>query len=745
MKFPLGPKVIGLALVAALIPTSALYVLLNKQSTPLLSKIDTQITSLVDNNLERIVENVYSSCQTVSILALDKLEDAINVSRYLIKNVGGISLSENKISWDISNQETGEMIKVELPQLLLGTQPIEKNNSFAVETPVIDDIGELTSSIATVFQVMPDKSGIIRVATNLGSNASDKRSIGTFIPAINKDGTKNEIVDAVLNGKTYKGTSFAIDDWYLAHYDPIEDSRGQIIGAIGTGIKQNSVQSLNKAIKNISVGKDGYVWVLRANSKSLRESLTLKSENKSESDIINDASTRSYQFILENAPKLASFQIKVFKTRWIDPGEDEGSGKTIQYAYFPEWKWIIGVTAYDRDFEKTYEQVRTTYHGLLQATQWTGVIVLLIVGALAFYFGRRITLPISEVTSIAGLVAKGDIGSALGQIKNSRLKNNLFNFGPIEGDETSQLYQSVSTMIDNLNRLIGQVKKSSIQLISTATEISATAKTQENTVHDFSTSSNEIAAAVKEISSTSQELYKTMSNVSDVANETGSMADAGLRELGNMQESMQNLIQASTSIASKLAVITEKTGNINNVVTTISKVADQTNLLSLNASIEAEKAGEYGVGFAVVAREIRRLADQTAVATTDIEQIVNDMQSSVTAGVMEMDRFNEEVRSGADEVGQISDRLEKIILQVQELSPRFESVKGGMQSQSQGAQQINDAMINLTDAAERTTKSLKEFEQATRDLHKSVDALRGEVSRFNLSEHNHVDNNEASH
>ena len=117
--------------------------------------------------------------------------------------------------------------------------------------------------------------------------------------------------------------------------------------------------------------------------------------------------------------------------------------------------------------------------------------------------------------------------------------------------------------------------------------------------------------------------------------------------------------------ASKLSVISERAGNINLVVTTITKVADQTNLLSINAAIEAEKAGEYGLGFLVVAREIRRLADQTAVATLDIERMVKEMQYSVSAGVMEMDKFSDQVRQGVGEVGHIGEQLGQIISAVQ--------------------------------------------------------------------------------
>src|SRR6185295_13744886 len=117
------------------------------------------------------------------------------------------------------------------------------------------------------------------------------------------------------------------------------------------------------------------------------------------------------------------------------------------------------------------------------------------------------------------------------------------------------------------------------------------------------------------------------------AEDSAALAGSGQAGLSRMEETMRQVMEAAASINTKLGVLNEKAGNINQVVVTITKVADQTNLLSLNAAIEAEKAGEYGRGFAVVATEIRRLADQTAVATYDIEQMVGDIQAAVSDGV----------------------------------------------------------------------------------------------------------------
>ncbi|HEX9872269.1 MAG TPA: methyl-accepting chemotaxis protein, partial [Candidatus Tectomicrobia bacterium] len=167
--------------------------------------------------------------------------------------------------------------------------------------------------------------------------------------------------------------------------------------------------------------------------------------------------------------------------------------------------------------------------------------------------------------------------------------------------------------------------------------------------------------------------------------------------------------------------------------TTISKVAEQTNLLSLNAAIEAEKAGQYGRGFAVVAREIRRLADQTAEATLDIEHIVKEMTSAISAGVVGMDQFAHEVRQGAEAIRTVGAQLAQIISQVQVLTPRFDAVHEGMQAQAQGAQQINAAMIQLQDAAQRTmgslhasTRAIAQLSEVSQRLHDGRGRLTGE-------------------
>ncbi len=302
-----------------------------------------------------------------------------------------------------------------------------------------------------------------------------------------------------------------------------------------------------------------------------------------------------------------------------------------------------------------------------------------------------------------------------------------------DGSEAmDELATGVGHMLENLSGLVTQVQQSGIQVASSATQIAATAREQEAATAEQAASTSEIVATVAEISATAKELVHTMDEVRDVAEHTAASAADGQQALAVMETAMHQMRSATDAIGAKLAVLNEKAGNIGTVVTTINKVADQTNLLSLNAAIEAEKAGDYGRGFAVVASEIRRLADQTGAATWDIEQMVKEMQSAVSAGVMGMDKFSDQVGRGVAEVAQVSSRLAQIIEQVHTLTPRFETVTEGMHAQSEAAVQISESMSQLNETTQQTAESLRQSHDSVEQLKTAAYDLQAGVARFKV-------------
>ena len=352
----------------------------------------------------------------------------------------------------------------------------------------------------------------------------------------------------------------------------------------------------------------------------------------------------------------------------------------------------------------------------------TGILVSLVLAlaaafACGFLLMRAITQPMSSIVSGLTQLGAGDLTRRLALARK---------------DEFNAVELGFNTTADELSTLVSRAQRSAIQVATSVTEIAATSRQQQATATEIASTTTEIGATSREISATSRDLVRTMTEVSGAAERTAELAGSGQTGLARMEDTMRNVVEAAGSVNGKLAVLNEKAGNINQVVTTITNVANQTNLLSLNAAIEAEKAGEYGRGFVVVATEIRRLADQTAVATYDIEQIVREIQSSVSAGVMGMDKFSEEVRRGMADMQQVGDQLTQIIQQVQTLAPRVQMVNEGMGAQATGAEQINQALAQLSEATQQTVESLRHSSSAIDELNLVANDLRSGVSRFKV-------------
>ncbi|MFJ2323802.1 MULTISPECIES: methyl-accepting chemotaxis protein [unclassified Pseudomonas] len=345
------------------------------------------------------------------------------------------------------------------------------------------------------------------------------------------------------------------------------------------------------------------------------------------------------------------------------------------------------------------------------------LVAVLAAGACGLLLMRAIMAPMNRIVQILEIMRTGDLSSRL----NLERKDE---FGAVE--------TGFNDMMTELTSLVSQAQRSSVQVTTSVTEIAATSKQQQATATETAATTTEIGATSREIAATSRDLVRTMTEVSTAADQASVLAGSGQQGLARMEDTMHSVMGAADLVNAKLAILNEKAGNINQVVVTIVKVADQTNLLSLNAAIEAEKAGEYGRGFAVVATEVRRLADQTAVATYDIEQMVREIQSAVSAGVMGMDKFSEEVRRGMSEVQQVGEQLSQIIHQVQALAPRVLMVNEGMQAQATGAEQINHALVQLGDASSQTVESLRQASFAIDELSQVAVGLRSGVSRFKV-------------
>jgi methyl-accepting chemotaxis protein WspA len=423
---------------------------------------------------------------------------------------------------------------------------------------------------------------------------------------------------------------------------------------------------------------------------------------------------------------------------------------------------------------KQSSELEKTMNMLLSAG---GVACIALSSVIAFFLARALLAPLNNLTQAVGQIAAGQQSARAAVVSNDELGKVTLEFNRmaqaiedsqanekaatnllrskvdalldnvsraasgdltgtigVKGDDAiGRLGDGLQTMLDNLRRLLNNVQKAGIQVTTSATEIAASAKQQEATGIEQAQTSVEILSTTKEISANTAQLLKTMEGATAVADYTTTATSDAQNNLKRMDQTMQHMVSATDSINAKLAALSEKASNINSVLITITKVADQTNILSLNAAIEAEKAGDAGRGFSVVATEIRRLADQTSVSTWDIEQMLKEMQSAVSASVMGMDKFSEEIRRSVGEVRQVGEQLSSVMDQVQKLAPQFDLVLQGMQSQAIGASQISDTMMQLNDATQQTVESLKATSEAVHQLQYAASDLQSSVATFSVT------------
>jgi methyl-accepting chemotaxis protein len=399
-------------------------------------------------------------------------------------------------------------------------------------------------------------------------------------------------------------------------------------------------------------------------------------------------------------------------TAWLeDPAAK--SETVFAAARVPTGGWTVVV-------EVPASRIHDTIFNFAIVSALIGLLAIGIATVLLIRLAAKLARRIRVAAEAASVVAQGDLSHTYAD--------------PSNRDESGQLLEAMDVMGQRLAGLIGKVREATITITGTANEMTAASRQQDEVAQSFGASSNEIAAAIRQISSTSAELFRTMEVVSGSATESSRLANEGRSDLQAMESTMDALAKATGEISSRLAAINDKATSINAIVVAITKVADQTNLLSVNAAIEAEKAGESGKGFLVVAREIRRLADQTASATLDIERTVEQMQTAVSGGVMEMDRFADQVRRGVGQVNSIGQRLSGVIQGVSEIGGQFGEVTTGMQSQVQGAEQIRLSMDGLSQNASRARDATREFAEAAQSLTQSIAVLREAVSLFRLAD-----------
>ena len=294
------------------------------------------------------------------------------------------------------------------------------------------------------------------------------------------------------------------------------------------------------------------------------------------------------------------------------------------------------------------------------------------------------------------------------------------------------LAASIDAMRDAVDDIASKSYAGASEVLAASERLSSDASRRSELSRRIEAFSDKIILHSRKISDVSVNLEHSVEQVDGVSEISVRQAEAALGGIEKMDRLMSGLGECAADFSGALAEIFEAGRKIGEIADSMTQLADRANLLSLNAAIEAEKAGEFGGGFAIVSAEIGKLADMTAVSAMNISKMVSDMRDSVESGVVEMRSFVILMRRSLRVIDRVSDNMRAVSEQVAALGPKFEELAGGVGTQADRAARISRTMHALSESAAQTRDKIGAFKSATDSLEKTAEELRAKVSQFKL-------------
>jgi methyl-accepting chemotaxis protein len=620
----------------------------------------------------------------------------------------------------------GNQLTLNDGKLMAGGQVLNGDTQF------VDDISRRTGSFCTIFQKQGSKA--VRIATSL-MNKDGKRAIGTEM--------SQAVYDEVISqGTPYIGRAIVVDEWFVTAYEPLRNSQGEIVGALFCGRKEQS-SLLHDALVKEKIGKTGYVYAI--DTKGILRIHPAK----------EGADISKYSFIqemIEKAPKLSSDEIGWVVYPWVNKelGDTKERDKIVAYAYFKEWDWIIGVGSYLDEFTAPISQGRNTMLSF-------GALVLAVGLVLSYLFARSISRPIKHLATLAEQIAAGDIDI---QINNksadeigvlSRIFDQLTdyikymataaqNIAPKNltvdvqpRSDKDVLGHAFQSMVINFRDMIKELGDNASQLVSAATEIASSSEEMSRGAQQQTDQTNQVSSAIEEMSATILESSKHTGEASGAARQAAEAAREGasiVQETVNGMNRIAEVVKNSAETIQDLAVSSDKIGEI---ISVIDDIADQTNLLALNAAIEAARAGEQGRGFAVVADEVRKLAERTTKATKEITDMIRGIQGDTEGAVGSMQKGIAEVEAGRKFADQAGESLKAILAFAQRVQDMVAQTASAAEQQSSASHQIAQNIESISKVTKENADGVVQAAAAAEELSRQAEGLNKMVGRFKLT------------
>jgi X-X-X-Leu-X-X-Gly heptad repeat protein len=566
------------------------------------------------------------------------------------------------------------------------------NNNF---TPM-DNFTATTSAVATVFVRHGDD--FIRVATSL-KKQNGERAIGTPL------GSKHPAFALMMDGKTYTGRATLFGREYMTHYIPLKDESGKVIGISFIGIDfTESLGALKKKVLSIKVGETGYVFALDAVKEPGVAMIHPAAEGK---NLIEAKDNDGRLFVKE----MIEMKQGVIRYPWMNAaqGDKAPREKITVVDPFPKWGWIIGTGSYTEEFTRDVRAVRIqlALAGLL-------VIVALVI---MIYFATRhwVSRPLGEALTVTQRVAEGDLTVSIRAHSQDEV-------GRLLG-ATDLMCQQLRAMIGEVNAGIGTLASGVGKLADASQQVARSSGTQSDAAASMASAVEEMSVSIDRVSQLSQEAR-------DMAQSSGEISDTGASVISSAIQEMGKIASTVRDSSGAVAQLGDQSQQITSIVNVIREIADQTNLLALNAAIEAARAGEQGRGFAVVADEVRKLAERTTQSTQEIATMVGQIQTGAQSAVDSMNFGVSQVEEGVELANKAGGSIAEIKVGASRVGDAVVGISDALREQTAASQDIARNVEQIAQQAEHNHSQALQTSQAANDLESLADRLRQSIARF---------------